>query len=238
MKLSTRMRYGTRALFHLTLNYGEGYVSLGQIAAAEELPEKYLEAVLTSLRMAGYVHAQRGPQGGYALSRPPEEITLRDVLVFGRREAMFGVPASRPCHRWAHCATQTSGHGCTKPNEHAGDCTLADLVPRGPRRAPLPDYRSQQGAYPEQHIRTSRPPSVAPLVRLNQVPVWRLSVASRISGGSVKDRIGLYDRRRRARRPNITAQTTIIEPTSGNTGVVGLNLRRARLPSDPPCPRR
>ena len=144
MKLSTRMRYGTRALFHLTLNYGEGYVSLGQIAAAEELPEKYLEAVLTSLRMAGYVHAQRGPQGGYALSRPPEEITLRDV--FDVLEGVEGYVrcTSEPssCHRWAHCATQNIWARMYEASMTTLETiSLADLVAQAHAEHPLPDYQ-------------------------------------------------------------------------------------------------
>lgn len=144
MKLSTRMRYGTRALFYLTLNYGKGYVNLGQIAAAEELPGKYLEAVLTSLRMAGYVHAQRGPQGGYALSRPPEEITLRDVFDVLEGAEGYVRCSSDPssCHRWAICATQNVWARMYDASMTTLETiSLADLVAQAHAEQPLPDYQ-------------------------------------------------------------------------------------------------
>lgn len=51
-----------------------------QIARAQDIPPKFLESILLQLRRGGIVHAQRGPEGGYRLARPPEEISLADVI--------------------------------------------------------------------------------------------------------------------------------------------------------------
>ena len=80
MRLNTKVRYGARAMLELALHYQEGPASLSQIAAAQEISEKYLELLFASLRSAGLVHSQRGARGGYTLARPPEQITLRDIF--------------------------------------------------------------------------------------------------------------------------------------------------------------
>ncbi len=79
MKLNTRVRYGTRAMLELAQHYGEVPRSLAQVAEAQNLSPKYLEALFRDLRTAGLLIARRGPQGGYALARPPEQINLRDI---------------------------------------------------------------------------------------------------------------------------------------------------------------
>ncbi len=80
MKLSTRSRYGLKAVVDLAVCYGEGPVSLPYLAAQQGISEAYLEQLLRSLRKSGVVDTVRGAQGGYTLSRPPEEVSVRDVL--------------------------------------------------------------------------------------------------------------------------------------------------------------
>lgn len=81
MKLSTRTRYGTRALLEMALHYDEGRpVQLHLIARRQELSKKYLEQVFTPLREAGVIQSVRGPMGGYLLSRSPEEIRLDEIF--------------------------------------------------------------------------------------------------------------------------------------------------------------
>ena len=79
MKLSTKMRYGTRAMLDLALNYGNGVVSVREIAARQQISAKYLEQLLASLRTAGLVRSVRGTQGGYTLTRSPDRINLREI---------------------------------------------------------------------------------------------------------------------------------------------------------------
>jgi Rrf2 family protein len=80
MRISTKGDYGVRALIELTHHYGEGTVQSAQIAARQRIPEPYLDQLLTTLRKAGFIRSVRGPQGGHALVRPPEEIKLSDVI--------------------------------------------------------------------------------------------------------------------------------------------------------------
>ncbi|MEW6228893.1 MAG: Rrf2 family transcriptional regulator [Bacillota bacterium] len=80
MKLSTRGRYGVRAMYDLALHYGEGPVSLKATAERQMVSEHYLEQLMGGLRRAGLVTSSRGAQGGYELARPPGEITIGDII--------------------------------------------------------------------------------------------------------------------------------------------------------------
>lgn len=80
VKLSTKGRYGVKALFELALHHGAGPMSLKQIAERQGLSEHYLEQLAAPLRKGGLVTSVRGAQGGYVLGRPPEQITVGDIL--------------------------------------------------------------------------------------------------------------------------------------------------------------
>ncbi|MCF6460041.1 RrF2 family transcriptional regulator [Clostridium sp. Cult3] len=80
MKLSTRGRYGLKAMYQLALHYGEGPIPLKSIADAQNLSENYLEQLVSSLRKEGFLNSVRGAQGGYMLARPPSDITVGSIL--------------------------------------------------------------------------------------------------------------------------------------------------------------
>ncbi len=80
MKVSHRGLYALRALLHLAGAYDRGLVKIHEIARAEEIPEKFLEAILVTLKNARLVVSERGREGGYRLRRPPGEIMLGDVV--------------------------------------------------------------------------------------------------------------------------------------------------------------
>ncbi len=80
MKLSTKGRYGLRALVDLAANDAEGTVSLAQIAQRQKLSLNYLEQVFGMLRRAGIVIGVKGSNGGFRLARDMDKITVRDVL--------------------------------------------------------------------------------------------------------------------------------------------------------------
>jgi Rrf2 family iron-sulfur cluster assembly transcriptional regulator len=77
MRLTTKARYGLRALVHVA---HRGYASAQVIAEHQSIPSRYLEEIIGELRRAGLVVGKRGPRGGYRLARPPAEISLTDVL--------------------------------------------------------------------------------------------------------------------------------------------------------------
>lgn len=80
MKLSTKGKYGVKALFELAMYEGAGPVSLKSIAERQGLSEHYLEQLAAPLRKAGLIMSVRGAQGGYVLSRPAAQITVGDVI--------------------------------------------------------------------------------------------------------------------------------------------------------------
>jgi Rrf2 family protein len=80
MRISTKGDYGVRALIELSHCYGQGTTQSAEIAARQHIPEPYLDQLLTTLRKAGFIRSVRGPQGGHALVKSPEEIKLSDVI--------------------------------------------------------------------------------------------------------------------------------------------------------------
>jgi Rrf2 family protein len=78
--LSTKGRYGLKMMFELAKKHGNGTMSLKDIAKNQELSETYLEQLISHLRKAGLVNSIRGAQGGYELSRAPEEITVGEII--------------------------------------------------------------------------------------------------------------------------------------------------------------
>ena len=77
---STKGEYGVRLMVELARHYGEGPVSLADVADHEDLPRPYLEQLVVSLREADLVISHRGARGGYTLARSPGEIRMGDVL--------------------------------------------------------------------------------------------------------------------------------------------------------------
>ncbi|HVN60355.1 MAG TPA: Rrf2 family transcriptional regulator [Gaiellaceae bacterium] len=80
MRVSAKVDYAVRAAIELAVAAGEGPVKGERIATAQSIPPKFLENILLDLRHAGLVASQRGTEGGYWLARPPEEITVADVI--------------------------------------------------------------------------------------------------------------------------------------------------------------
>lgn len=81
MRISAKGDYGVRALIELSHHYGEDRpMQSADIAARQRIPEPYLDQLLTTLRKAGFIRSVRGPQGGHALLRRPEEIRLSEVI--------------------------------------------------------------------------------------------------------------------------------------------------------------
>ena len=80
MKLSTKGRYGLRALIDLGLYSETETVSIASIAARQNISESYLEQLIAKLRKAGLVTSVRGAGGGYKLAKPAAEISVGDIL--------------------------------------------------------------------------------------------------------------------------------------------------------------
>ena len=131
MKISTKGRYGLRLMVDLTSYHGKGLVPLKDIAARQDISNKYLEQIIMQLNRAGLVKSVRGSQGGYALSRPPEKITVGDVLraVEGSLAPVDCLENGGFCERQAHCPTLTIWRRIQKAVESVVDqTTLRDMM--------------------------------------------------------------------------------------------------------------
>ncbi len=110
MKLSTKGRYGVKALFELAMHQGAGPLSLKAIAERQGLSEHYLEQLVAPMRKAGLVTSVRGAQGGYTLARPAEQISVGDIIRvlegpigFSDCAAEDGAVPTEHCGRYENC---------------------------------------------------------------------------------------------------------------------------------------
>jgi len=108
MKISTKTRYGARAMLELALRFEEGLISTRRIAASQEVSRKYLEHLLALLRSASLVRSVRGAQGGHALTRHPSQINLREVwdALEGPESFVACVACPEVCDSTETCATR------------------------------------------------------------------------------------------------------------------------------------
>jgi Rrf2 family protein len=108
MKISTKIRYGVRAMVELASGYGKGPIELKEIARREEISLKYLEQVFIPLRTAGLVKSIRGSKGGYSLAKSPSEIYLSEIVevLEGPIEIVDCLRDSKHCRKASHCVTR------------------------------------------------------------------------------------------------------------------------------------
>ena len=78
--MSTKGRYGVRAMLQLAVHYGQGPLSVKRIADRMDVSAKYLDHLMAALRMAGLIRSIRKAHGGYTLARSPKEIRLSEVI--------------------------------------------------------------------------------------------------------------------------------------------------------------
>ncbi len=108
MRISTKGDYATRALLSLALR--QSPASVRDIAESTGLPQAYLEQIMLAMKAAGLVDARRGVQGGYSLSRPASEITLKEIVEAAEGSvAPLGCAAVEPdtsCIEEGECALQ------------------------------------------------------------------------------------------------------------------------------------
>jgi Rrf2 family cysteine metabolism transcriptional repressor len=108
MKLSTRGRYGTRAMLDVALHCAEGPVRLKDIARRQEVSKKYLEQLISRLEATGLLTSIRGAGGGISLARPASDIKLSEILqtLEGPIALVECVDNPERCPRSSSCATR------------------------------------------------------------------------------------------------------------------------------------
>lgn len=132
MKISTKGRYALRLMLDLALNSGGELVRIRNIAERQEISEKYLEQIISTLNHAGFVKSVRGAQGGYRLAKDPSEYTVGMILRL--TEGSLAPVAclddeENQCSRFEQCATLEVWERLKKAIDDVVDhITLADLV--------------------------------------------------------------------------------------------------------------
>jgi Rrf2 family cysteine metabolism transcriptional repressor len=133
LKLSTRGRYGTRALLELALNQEKEPILMRDIATKQYISLPYLEHLIAPLKVGGIVRSTKGPRGGVSLARPPEEIKLSEViqLLEGSIALVDCVDNPGICERSSFCATRDIWTELKKVmSEVLESTTLKDLLER------------------------------------------------------------------------------------------------------------
>jgi len=108
MEISTKLRYGARALAELGRVYPERPISARELAELQGLSVKYLEHILSALKTAGIIISERGMSGGYKLARSPEQITLGAVFraLEGSTAPVKCVDNPELCNQSENCPTR------------------------------------------------------------------------------------------------------------------------------------
>ena len=138
MKISTKGRYSSRAMLDLALHYGTGPVPVKDVAQRQEISDRYLENLMTSLVSQGLVTSIRGKGGGFALARKPADIRLSEVIrvVEGSLAPVHCVDNPSECSRSENCVTfeiwRTIKSALT---EVLDSITLQDMVAMHERKA-------------------------------------------------------------------------------------------------------
>lgn len=133
MKLSTRGRYGMRAMLDLAQHYHDGLVLVKDVAARQEISERYLENLFLSFKTAGLVKSVRGAHGGFTLSKLPGKIKLIDIIRVSEGPLVLVecVADAGICPRSSKCAARDIWSELQSAlDEMLGSRTLQDLMER------------------------------------------------------------------------------------------------------------
>ena len=134
MRIPMKVDYGVRALVDLALRFDQGRpVRTADIAGRQNIPEPYLDQVLTTLNKFGFIRSRRGPQGGHVLARPAGEIKLSEVVTTleGRTAPLDCIDDINECTLAAGCAQRNIWQDVEEAVNHVLDTTtIGDLAER------------------------------------------------------------------------------------------------------------
>ena len=137
MKISTKGRYALRLMLDLALHDTGEYIPLKEVAARQEISDKYLEQIITQLSRAGFVKSVRGAQGGYRLTESPAQYTVGRILrlMEGSLAPVECVDGEGDCSRADRCVTIEVWRALKEAIDNVVDSlTLADLVEKSSER--------------------------------------------------------------------------------------------------------
>jgi Rrf2 family protein len=140
MRLSTKSRYGLRALFDIAYNSGTLPSQIQDISRRQEISPRYLEQIFQSFKKAGILKSKRGPTGGYYLARGPEAITVKEIIRAAEGDIALVDCVSdkapkkkkRDCSFEGNCVTQNIWQEASdRLNDYFASLTLKNLCERG-----------------------------------------------------------------------------------------------------------
>jgi Rrf2 family iron-sulfur cluster assembly transcriptional regulator len=140
MRLSTKSRYGLRALFDIAYNSGTLPSQIQDISRRQEISPRYLEQIFQSFKKAGILKSKRGPNGGYYLARGPEAITVKEIVQAAEGDIALvecvSDKASKKkkgvCHFDGSCVTQYIWQEASdRLNGYFASLTLKNLCEKG-----------------------------------------------------------------------------------------------------------
>jgi cysteine synthase A len=227
VNVSVKGEYALQAIFDLASQPGREPVKIADIARSQQIPQKFLELILASLKQGGFVESRRGAEGGYLLAKRADAITVGDVLRFveGRRDERSRIRRE---------SDSPLGELWDRADAAVNDSRLRHFCATGPRMdreaQPLRTELGDLNVLRRQFLSIGR----TPLVRLNRVidgaPVTMLGkVEGPQSGvfGKVPD-WRIHDLGRRRSAALLKPGKELIEPTSGNTGIALAFVAAAR----------
>ena len=133
MKISTKGRYGTRAMVDIGENYGQGPVSLRKLAERQCISMKYMEQIIPLLKASGLIRSARGARGGYVLAKQPDEISLHDIVqaLEGTWSLVYCLDDDTLCDRTNECVTYEIWRDVqTAINKILDSTNLAEIIER------------------------------------------------------------------------------------------------------------
>ena len=119
MKLSTKCRYGSRAVIEIARNYKQGPLKRKEIVKKQQISDSYLENILISLKNGGIIDTIRGAKGGYLLRRAPSDINLLEIVntLDGSLSPVECLDSPSSCEKVGKCATRMAWGRMKKAKE-------------------------------------------------------------------------------------------------------------------------
>jgi Rrf2 family cysteine metabolism transcriptional repressor len=130
LAITTKSPYAVRALAELARSGGSAPVPIAELARRRDIPVQFLESLFAALRRAGILHSQRGVKGGYSFARPPEEVSVLEVVELLEGALTADTEAEGPV--WVEAAEALRGV--------LGGVTIADVARREAEAAGTPMY--------------------------------------------------------------------------------------------------
>ena len=140
MRIPMKVDYGVRALVDLALHAEKQPIQAAEIAARQQIPEPYLEQLMSILHKAGYVYSRRGPQGGHTLAKQPTKISLGMIInsLEGNPVPLDCINTPDECGVYTVCAQREVWESVDKAIIQVLDATsISDLASRQRERTAL-----------------------------------------------------------------------------------------------------